>query len=173
MNDLSLLPEMLGALTAAAVFGGVLGLEREVRRRWAGLRTHMLVALGAALFVGAVGFSEPQSADAVARVIQGVAAGVGFIGAGTILKLTEHLEVRGLTTASSVWLAAAVGTACGVRLYVFAAVGTLIGLVILYVLGRLERAVEASTPSGEGDTQTAPGPGREPEHPQAHVRDGA
>ncbi len=130
--------ENLGALGAAAGLGGLVGLEREVHGHWAGLRTHILVALGAALFV-VVGLSiSPGDASAPSRVIQGVAAGIGFIGAGTILKLTDRLEVRGLTTASSIWLAAAVGTAAGVKLYGLALSGTLISLVVLGILAKWE-----------------------------------
>src|SRR4051812_24794517 len=97
------------ALSAAVVLGGLLGLERELRGRWAGLRTHMMVSLGAALFVLGIAAAFPGNADAVSRLVKGVVAGVGFLGAGTILKLTEKREVLGLTTASSIWLAAAVG----------------------------------------------------------------
>ena len=154
MNDLSHLPEMLGALVAAAFFGGLLGLEREMRRRWAGLRTHMLVALGAAIFVGAIRLLPGAVPGDVARAIQGVAAGVGFIGAGTIFKLTDHLEVRGLTTAASIWLAAAVGTACGVRLYLFAGAATIIGVAVLGALGLLERRFEGPRGDGAGPETT-------------------
>src|SRR5262245_34929713 len=105
------------ALGSAVLCGGLIGLERELHGRWAGLRTHMMVAMGAAVFVLAV---SPQGGSEVARIIQGIAAGVGFIGAGTILKLTDKLEVKGLTTASSIWLAAAVGTASGTGYFLLA-----------------------------------------------------
>ena len=97
---------MLVRLVAAALLGGVIGAEREAGGKAAGLRTHMLVSLGAALFVIA-----PQQAGlggaSLVSIVQGVAAGIGFIGAGTILKLTEREEIKGLTTAASIWLTAA------------------------------------------------------------------
>jgi len=126
-------------LGAAALLGGVIGLERELRGGWAGLRTHMLVAMAAAMFV-LIGtdMTDASSAD-LSRIIQGIAAGIGFIGAGTILKLTGRLEIKGLTTASSIWLASAVGAACGVRLFLVAGVAALLSLVILYAVGKLER----------------------------------
>src|SRR6266540_49058 len=99
------------ALGSAALLGGLMGLERELHKHGAGLRTHMMVSLGAALFVQVGVAISTGTTSEVGRVIQGVAAGIGFIGAGTILKLTDRLEIKGLTTASSIWLAAAVGTA--------------------------------------------------------------
>jgi putative Mg2+ transporter-C (MgtC) family protein len=140
MDELRQLLDVLLSLGAAALLGGVVGLERELRGRWAGLRTHMLVSMGAALFVAT------SPATDVTRVIQGVAAGVGFIGAGTILKLTERVEVKGLTTASSIWLAAAVGTAAGMHLYLLAVSGSFLSVAILAVLGRLEKWFEGNEP---------------------------
>jgi putative Mg2+ transporter-C (MgtC) family protein len=100
-------------LITAALLGGLLGVERESVGKAAGLRTHMLVALGAALFV--VAPSEAGLGDGdLGRIIQGIAAGIGFIGAGTILKLTDREEIKGLTTAASVWLTAAIGVAAAV-----------------------------------------------------------
>src|SRR5262245_10564312 len=138
--------EVLTPLGTALMLGGLLGLEREVRGhvrgRSAGLRTHMLVSLGAAMFVSTCLSVSQNSASDVSRVIQGIAAGVGFIGAGTILKLTDQMEVKGLTTASTVWLAAATGTAAGARLYLVAVCGTLLAVPVLTVLGFLERRYE-------------------------------
>jgi putative Mg2+ transporter-C (MgtC) family protein len=125
-------------LTSATVLGGVIGLEREMRDRWAGMRTHMMVAMGAAVFVEAAQSAVPGEGADVSRTIQGVAAGIGFIGAGTILKLTERQEVKGLTTASSIWLAAAVGTTCGLALYSIAVIGTVLAVLVLAVLLPLE-----------------------------------
>jgi putative Mg2+ transporter-C (MgtC) family protein len=124
------------SLVAAMLLGGLVGLDRELRGYWAGLRTHVMVALGAALFV-AVGPRDGSFAD-VSRVIQGVAAGVGFIGAGTILKLTDQQEVKGLTTASSIWLAAAIGVACGMRHYELAVAAAISAVLVLGLLRRLE-----------------------------------
>ena len=129
---------LLLSLGAAAFFGGLIGLERELHREWAGLRTHMLVALGSALFVLiGVEMMGPTQAD-LSRIIQGIAAGIGFIGAGTILKLPDHLAVKGLTTAASIWLVAAVGAACGARLYLLAGVSAVMSVTILHAVRKLE-----------------------------------
>ena len=95
-------------LCAAAVLGALIGYDREKMGKPAGLRTHMLVAMGAALFVLAPAESGMAVAD-LSRVVQGLAAGVGFLGAGAILKLTDEREVLGLTTAATIWMTAAVG----------------------------------------------------------------
>jgi putative Mg2+ transporter-C (MgtC) family protein len=99
-------------LVLAALIAGVIGWEREGGGKAAGLRTHMLVSLGAALFVISALESGAKAED-VTRVAQGVAAGIGFIGGGVILKLTEERRVRGLTTAATIWLAAALGVTAG------------------------------------------------------------
>jgi len=126
-------------LGAATLLGGAIGLERELKGHWAGLRTHIMVSLGCAIFViGGLNLSGEQS-DAVTRVIQGIAAGVGFLGAGTILKLNEKQEIKGLTTASSIWLAAAVGTVAGLAEYALAVASALVCLFVLGVLGPIEK----------------------------------
>jgi putative Mg2+ transporter-C (MgtC) family protein len=141
--------ELIGALIVAGFLGGLVGLDREMKRHWAGLRTHIIVSLGAALFV-AVG-QVPSAAGVVdlGRVIQGIAAGIGFIGAGTILKLTDRLEVKGLTTASSIWMAAAVGVAAGLRQYLLALAATVLTLVVLTVVPWLEGLIARVTKSPE------------------------
>jgi putative Mg2+ transporter-C (MgtC) family protein len=97
----------------AAILGGTLGFERELHRKAAGLRTHIVVAVGAAVFVMVALESGATSAD-LSRVIQGVATGIGFVGAGTILKPDDREEdVKGITTAAGIWLTAAVGMAVG------------------------------------------------------------
>jgi len=129
-------------LVVAALLGGVLGLEREWKGHWAGLRTHMMVSLGCAIFsiVGVV-VSDDQPA-AVTRVVQGVATGIGFLGAGSILKLSDQLEIKGLTTAGSIWLSAALGTAAGLAEYALAIAGAVISLFVLGVLGPIEKMYE-------------------------------
>jgi putative Mg2+ transporter-C (MgtC) family protein len=99
-------------LAIAAILGGILGAERESVGKAAGLRTHMLVALGGAMFVLAPA-EMGMAADDMSRVIQGVATGIGFIGAGTILKRHESEDILGLTTAANIWLTAAIGIAVG------------------------------------------------------------
>jgi putative Mg2+ transporter-C (MgtC) family protein len=99
-------------LLIAALLGAVVGFERERAGKAAGLRTHMLVALGAALLMLAAAESGMTSSD-LSRIIQGVITGIGFLGAGSILKSEEHREIRGLTTAAGIWLTAGVGVAAG------------------------------------------------------------
>ncbi|HEX5630284.1 MAG TPA: MgtC/SapB family protein [Acidimicrobiia bacterium] len=125
------LDEAVIRLLAAAGLSGVIGFEREVAQKAAGMRTHMLVGLGSGLFtlLGLVGFigSDP------ARVAAQVVAGVGFLGAGAIFR--SGLTVRGLTTAAGLWTAAAVGMAAGLGEYAVALVGTGVAVVVLYVVG--------------------------------------
>jgi putative Mg2+ transporter-C (MgtC) family protein len=128
-------------LTAGLVLGAIIGFEREFHRQPAGFRTHSLVSLGAALFtvVGAFGFSG-DTADPT-RVAAQIVSGIGFIGAGTILQYRGH--IRGLTTAASLWSVAAIGTAAGAGLYIVAGVGTVLILVVLSLLDRLETFARA------------------------------
>lgn len=134
--------EIVVRLLAAAVFGGVIGFERE-RLSWAGLRTHMLVCVGAALFmiVSIEGFGDalhhPNVSFDPSRVAAQVASGIGFLGAGAILM--RRGVVRGLTTAASLWAVAALGLAVGGGLYGAAIAATLIMLFILLALEPLEK----------------------------------
>ncbi|UXY55475.1 MgtC/SapB family protein [Pseudomonas tohonis] len=126
----------------AALLGGLLGFEREQHGKAAGIRTHMLVALGAALFVLAPQMAGAES-DALSRVIQGIVAGIGFLCAGTILKRDSLAEVKGLTTAAGLWLTTAIGVTVGLGREATAALATLVALVILnlvpHLVSRLER----------------------------------
>jgi len=136
---MGMVPEEITRLILAAALGGALGYERERLGKAAGLRTHMLVALGSALFV--LGAMEAGATPGeLTRVAQGIATGIGFVGAGAILKLAEpgHAQVHGLTTASTVWVAAAVGMAVGVGSIWLPVFSTALGLVILVVLARYE-----------------------------------
>src|SRR4051794_34617211 len=99
---------VLVRMLIAVLLGALLGYQRECEHKAAGLRTHMLVTLGAALFVLSPHLAGMDSA-ALSRIIQGVVTGIGFLGGGAILKLSEERQVRGLTTAASIWLATAVG----------------------------------------------------------------
>jgi putative Mg2+ transporter-C (MgtC) family protein len=137
LHDVESLARVVLRLLMAAILGGVLGVERQYEHKSAGIRTHMLVALGSAVFTAAPLLGH-VSADGVTRIIQGIATGVGFVGGGTILKLTDQHVVRGLTTAANIWLAAAVGVAAGAGWPVPAILGTVLALLVLYVLGRIE-----------------------------------
>lgn len=136
---------LLRTLTAA-VLGAVLGYERARTGKDAGLRTHTLVALGAALFVMAAVDLGAAPGD-VSRVIQGVASGIGFIGAGAILKLSEKREIRGLTTAAGLWMTAAIGLAAGLGRYGMAILAAAVAWLVL--------AVVPSAPAGDDDTPKA------------------
>jgi putative Mg2+ transporter-C (MgtC) family protein len=120
-------------LVLAVVLGGILGYEREMRGKSAGLRTHMLVALGSALFV-LVPVQMGMPIQDISRVFQGVVSGIGFLGAGAIIKLSEDKEIRGLTTAASIWLTAAIGLAAGMGKEATATFTTLLALFILSIL---------------------------------------
>ncbi len=125
-------------LALAVTLGAAIGYERELRGKDAGLRTHMLVSLGAAIFILVPVTSGMQPSD-VSRVMQGVIAGIGFLGAGAILKQEKDQEVKGLTTAASIWVAAAVGLSAGYGREATAVASTLVALFVLSVLGRLEK----------------------------------
>jgi uncharacterized membrane protein YhiD involved in acid resistance len=114
------------------LLGGALGWERERAGKAAGMRTHMLVAMGAAFFVF-VPQQSGMSAEGLGRVIQGLVAGIGFLGAGAILKPSEgdDSQVRGLTTAAGIWFTAAVGVAVGLGREATAVLGTLLALAVL------------------------------------------
>lgn len=130
LSDVSDMVRVLVRLLVAVVLGAVLGFEREVRGMAAGLRTHMLVSLGAALYVVAPLQGGMEVGD-LSRVLQGVVAGIGFLGAGAILKLSERGEIKGLTTAASIWLTAAVGIAAGMGREMTAILTTVVALFIL------------------------------------------
>ena len=124
-------------LSLAAMVGALPGLQRERVHVAAGLRTHMLVSLGAAIFVLAA-LDAGATFDATTRVIQGLATGIGFVGAGAILKSSQTQQVHGLTTASSIWLTAGLGTAAGLGRIWLALFGSLLALVILALLRSFE-----------------------------------
>ena len=137
--------QIIARLVLAALFGALIGLEREIHGRTAGFRTHLLVSLGSALFVivsisfyrmfgnfsgtGMVGVDP-------ARVAAQVVVGIGFLGGGAIIK--EQAAVRGLTTAACLWIAAAIGMACGLGMFLISALVTVISLSSLIVLKKLE-----------------------------------
>lgn len=136
-------------LVMAAVLGGLLGYEREYKRKAAGLRTYMLVSVGAALFV-LVPLEAGMPLEDVSRVMQGIITGIGFLGAGTILKGHSPQDVQGLTTAAGIWLTAAIGVSAGLGHEATAVLTTAFALVIFNLLPRLELSADrAATPKGE------------------------
>ena len=124
-------------LGAAALLGGLIGFERETLGKAAGLRTHMTVALGCAAFM-LVAIESGSDAGNISRAIQGIAAGIGFIGAGTILKRAEEHDIKGLTTAATIWLTAAVGAAAGAGHGWLGLIGVLIAFLILSILSGVD-----------------------------------
>jgi putative Mg2+ transporter-C (MgtC) family protein len=141
-------------LVIALLLGGAVGLERERKERGAGLRTLALVTLGSALFttVSAYGFldllGQPHISLDPTRVASYIVAGIGFLGAGTIFMSRDHEKVRGLTTAATIWVMAAVGIACGAGLLLEAVTVTVLALIVLVGLSIVERRLVH--PSGVG-----------------------
>lgn len=135
LPDVTLATRFIVRLSIAALLGGLLGWERESRGKSAGLRTHMLVAMGAATFVSISQLLGGQ-ANEISRVMQGVIAGVGFLGAGAILKTSQNGEeyVKGLTTAAGIWFTAAIGVAVGSGKESAALICTMMALLVLAVV---------------------------------------
>ena len=130
LPDRTRLAVLLIRVTAAVLLGGILGIEREKAGKPAGLRTHMIVCLGTAVVVLAC-TEVNMGLDGLSRVIQGIVTGIGFIGAGSILKLNEQREIQGLTTAAGLWITAAIGVAVGLGALGLAVIGTIVTLILL------------------------------------------
>ena len=126
---------------AATLLGGLVGIQREKVGKPAGLRTHMLVCLGTATVVLAC-LGSSMDMSGLSRVIQGVVTGIGFIGAGSILKLSEQREIRGLTTAAGLWMTAAIGVAVGLGSLGVALIATAVTLIVLSLIGAVEARLE-------------------------------
>jgi len=142
MNDVELLLRPLAALVA----GGLVGLERSYHGRAAGLRTYALVSFGSALLVALAQHLDgttPSGVPGASRVIQGIVTGIGFLGAGVIVK--EGFSVRGLTTAASIWVVSAIGVVTGAGMYAASIVATLLTLASLSALRRVEDLMPAQS----------------------------
>jgi putative Mg2+ transporter-C (MgtC) family protein len=159
LADLANLPggaevgQIVARVLVAALLGGLLGWEREHKGKAAGMRTHMLVSLAAAFFVitsQQAGFSNSDTS----RVIQGIAAGVGFLGAGTILKQSEQGHVLGLTTAASLYFTTAIGIAAGLGREAAAILGAGLALIVLTVLPTVDRWLNGHGRNGPRNGQT-------------------
>jgi len=131
--------ELIRRLVLAALLGGLLGAEREFRQKSAGFRTNILIAIGSAIFTILSLALAPASSDPT-RIAAQIVTGIGFLGAGAILR-TEN-RVHGLTTAATVWVNAALGVAAGAGQYHVAAVGGAITLAVLLIVAPIERALE-------------------------------
>lgn len=139
--------ELVARLGVALLAGGLLGVEREVRRKSAGVRTYMLVSLGAAFFVLIpiqLGILQ-QNGEGLSRVMQGIITGVGFVGGGVILhqssRQSEGAAVHGMTSAAAIWMTAALGIAAGCGLWQLALLGGVIAFLILDTLKRWEKTL--------------------------------
>ena len=139
LNQVAEITRISLRLLLAAVLGGALGWEREARGKSAGIKTHILVCMGAALFV-----LVPQRSGVVAeadlsRVMQGIIAGIGFIGAGTILKGRRDERPKGLTTAAGIWLTAAIGVSAGIGRETSAILSTALALLVMLLVPKFEK----------------------------------
>lgn len=159
MNPVNSDMEMILRLGGATLAGAIVGLNRELTHKPAGLRTHALVSLGSAVMtlisVRLMFQSSVADDGAVLRTIQGIITGIGFIGGGVILRLPREQTVHGLTTAASIWIVAALGIACGLADWKIAGVATLLGVIILAAGRPLERKLlgkkDSGTASDSGD----------------------
>lgn len=150
MNEATTLPvaELVGRLLLAAALGGAIGVERELRQKAAGLRTNILIAMGAALFtLMSIELAAGESADPT-RIASQIVTGIGFLGAGAILR--EGGAIRGLTTAATIWMNAAIGVAAGGGRYRLALLATLTTLLTLTALMPLDRYLDAREGGSQG-----------------------
>ncbi|MDF2387896.1 MgtC/SapB family protein [Nostoc ellipsosporum NOK] len=137
---------ILFRLCLALLLGAIIGTERQLKHKPAGLRTHMLVCLGCAVFTVIplqIGPLQPD-ADTLSRVIQGIAAGVGFLGAGEIVRqssqTSQRLEIHGLTSAASIWVSAGLGIAAGFGLWQLGLIAAFLTFIVLHLFKRIEKA---------------------------------
>jgi putative Mg2+ transporter-C (MgtC) family protein len=161
--------EILLRLVVATLIGTVLGLNREIHGKPAGMRTHALVSLGAALItltsLELATSGAHVDGSAVLRTIQGIMAGIGFLGGGVILRDDSHQSVHGLTTAASVWVVASLGIACGAGQWLTAVIALALTLIVLVLLGRIEKTCvgwfsRRQAPADPGPHAAPPSPPR-------------
>lgn len=141
LKDVTEITRISIRLLMAAILGGILGFEREQKGKAAGIKTHMLVCIGAALFVlipQQAGLTEAE----LSRVVQGVIAGIGFLGAGAILKGNDEKDLKGMTTAAGIWLTAAIGVAAGLGREASAILCTFLALLILIIIPKVVDMIE-------------------------------
>ncbi len=126
----------ISAILLAVCCGAIIGLERQIKHKPAGLRTNVLICLGAAVFTIISGRMAGDK-DSITRIAAQIVTGVGFLGAGAVIQ--DRGGIHGLTTAATIWLVSSIGMACGAKLYQLAGVSTLIAIVVLVGLGHLEK----------------------------------
>ena len=141
LPDAQQLAHIVIRLIAAIILGAVIGFEREKAGKAAGLRTHILVALGTCVFVlTCSGYG--MSSDGLSRVIQGIITGIGFLGAGSILKINSERDIQGLTTAAGIWMTSAIGVAVGLGTLGLALIATILTLIVLTLIGQIDYKTE-------------------------------
>jgi len=133
-------PDDIFSVILAVVLGTAIGLEREIRGKAAGLRTNVLICLGAAVFTIISKEMAAGAGDSLTRIAAGVVTGVGFLGAGAVIR--DRGGIHGLTTAATIWLVASIGMACGAGFYKLAIISALTAIVVLIGLAQLERPLE-------------------------------
>jgi putative Mg2+ transporter-C (MgtC) family protein len=141
LPDTRQLAHLIIRLLASTLLGAVVGIQREKAGKPAGLRTHILVSLGTTVFVLACS-GAGMSLDGLSRVIQGIVTGIGFIGAGSILKLNEERDIQGLTTSAGIWMTSAIGVAVGLGSLGVAILSTFLTLIVLALVGSWEYRME-------------------------------
>ena len=134
--DAATLAVIAARVLTAALLGGLIGWERERKGRAAGLKTHILVSIGSALFVLAPLLADIDGGD-VTRVMQGIVSGIGFLGAGAIIKMQKDERVEGLTTAAGIWMTAAIGMAAGMGQEMVAVITTAVALIVVSAVPRV------------------------------------
>ena len=157
LPDVGQIVRVVLRLLLAGLLGGLLGYERERHGKAAGVRTHMLVSMGAALFVLVPQQAGLADAD-LARVVQGIVAGIGFLGAGAIVKGSLEEDVKGLTTAAGIWMTAAIGVAVGTGREATALLSTVMALLVLGIIPHLVQRFVPDEPAAE--------PGEAPPQPR-------
>jgi putative Mg2+ transporter-C (MgtC) family protein len=133
-------PHDLISIILAVIFGALIGLERELSGKAAGLRTNILICLGAAVFTTVSRQMATGNEDSITRIAAQIVTGVGFLGAGAIIQ--DRGGIHGLTTAATIWLVAGIGMTCGAHLYKLALVTTLIAIIVLIGLAKFARILE-------------------------------
>ena len=151
---------MATRLGLALAAGAVVGLDRELKKKPAGLRTHALVSIGSALVVLVVlAFGGGPGGDPLSRAVQGIITGIGFLGAGVIMQYEHERRVEGLTTAASIWVASGLGMACGAGFVEL--VGIALAAILLVLIGgeHVERAL--GNPNAQADKSPLVKPGKD------------
>ena len=149
-------------LFVALLIGGLVGIQRELTHKPAGLRTHMLLALGTALFVITADEAGMSKSD-LSRVIQGLVTGIGFLGGGAILKLTAEHEIHGLTTAAGLWMTAAAAAAAGLGQLALSVVGVCLGLLVLAAFVKIEKRLGHRASRDAANREPPDGPATRPD----------